>query len=62
MEANLDAGNKKGPIDELLKFSCTKIHCKKSLTIFPSRAGISLTKLSLAGKNLIIPRLGEFGQ
>jgi hypothetical protein len=31
------------------------IHCKKILTIFPSPAGMSLTKLSLAGKNLIIP-------
>jgi hypothetical protein len=37
------------------------IHCKKSLTIFPSPAGMSLTNLSLAGKNLIIPGQGEFG-
>jgi hypothetical protein len=36
-------------------------HCKKFLTIFPSLAGMSLTKLSLAGKNLIIPGQGEFG-
>jgi hypothetical protein len=28
---------------------------------FPSPAGMSLTKLSLAGKNLIIPVQGEFG-
>jgi hypothetical protein len=26
-------------------------HCKNSLAIFPSPAGMSLTKLSLAGKN-----------
>jgi hypothetical protein len=35
---------------------------KKSLSIFPSPAGMSLTKLSLAGKILIIPGQGEFGQ
>jgi hypothetical protein len=34
---------------------------KKRLTIFPSPAGMSLTKLSLAGINLIIPGQGEFG-
>jgi hypothetical protein len=31
------------------------------LTIFPSQAGMSLTKLYLAGNNLIFPRQGEFG-
>ncbi len=31
------------------------------LTIFPYPAGMSLTKLSLAGNNLIIPDHGEFG-
>ncbi len=35
------------------------LHCKKSLAIFPSPAGMSLTKLSLAGNNLIIPGHGE---
>jgi hypothetical protein len=29
-------------------------HCKKSLAIFTFPAGMSLTKLSLAGNNLII--------
>jgi hypothetical protein len=38
------------------------MHCKKGLSIFPSPGGMSLTKLSLAGKNLIIPGQGEFGQ
>jgi hypothetical protein len=38
------------------------IHCKKRLAVFPSPAGMSLTKLSLAGNNLIIPGHGEFGQ
>jgi hypothetical protein len=38
------------------------VHCKKRLAIFPSPAGMSLTKLSLAGNNLIIPGQGEFGQ
>jgi hypothetical protein len=31
------------------------LHCKKRLAVFPSPAGISLTKLSLAGNKLIIP-------
>ncbi len=39
-----------------------KLHCKKLLAIFPSPAGMSLTKLSLAGNNLIIPGQGEFGK
>jgi hypothetical protein len=30
--------------------------------IFPSPAEMSLTKLSLAGNNLIIPGQGEFGK
>ncbi len=29
------------------------VHCKKRLAIFPPPAGMSLTKLSLAGNNLI---------
>jgi hypothetical protein len=37
-----------------------QVHCKKRLAIFPSSAGMSLTKLSLARKNLIIPDQGEF--
>ncbi len=32
-----------------------RIHCRKRLTLFPSPAGMSLTKLSLVGNNLIIP-------
>ncbi len=35
---------------------------KKRLSIFPFPAGMSLTKLSLTGKNKIIPGQGEFGQ
>ncbi len=37
------------------------LHCKKTLAVFPSLAGISLTKLSLPENNLIIPGQGEFG-
>jgi hypothetical protein len=37
-------------------------HCKKRLTIFPSPAGMSLSKLSLDLKNYIIPAQGEFVQ
>jgi hypothetical protein len=36
------------------------LHCKKSLKIFPFPAGMSLTKLSLAGKNFIISGQGEY--
>jgi hypothetical protein len=36
------------------------IHCKKGLAVFPSPAGMSLTKLSLAGNNSIFPGQGEF--
>jgi hypothetical protein len=28
-----------------------KVHCKKRLSIFPSPAGMSLTKLSMGGNN-----------
>ncbi len=35
------------------------LHCKKRLDVFPSPAGTSLTKLSLAGNNYIIPGQGE---
>jgi hypothetical protein len=38
------------------------VHCKKRLSIFPSPAGVSLTKLSLAGINLIIHGQGEFSK
>jgi hypothetical protein len=34
-----------------LKEENFRVHCKKGLMIFPSPAGISLTKLSLAGNN-----------
>jgi len=37
------------------------LHCKKRSPIFPSSAGMSLAKLSLAGNNLIIAGQGEFG-
>jgi hypothetical protein len=43
-------------------FDQVSILCKKSLSVFHSPAGMSLTKLSLAGKNLIIPSQGKFGQ
>jgi hypothetical protein len=37
------------------------LHCKKGFASFPSPAGKSLTKLSLARSNLIIPGQEEFG-
>jgi hypothetical protein len=39
-----------------------RLHCKKWLLIFPSLAGMSLTKLSLAWNNKIIPGQWEFGK
>jgi hypothetical protein len=36
------------------------VHCKKRKEFSVPAAGMSLTKLSLAGKNLIIPAQGEF--
>ncbi len=38
-----------------------KLHYKKRFAIFPSPAGMSLTKLSLDGNNLIIPAQRGFG-
>ncbi len=38
------------------------IHCKKRLAVFPSQAGMSLTKLSLGGNNKLFPGYGEFGK
>ncbi len=40
--------------------SQSKLHCKKKVSGFPSPAGVSLTKLFLAGSNWIIPSKGEF--
>jgi hypothetical protein len=37
----------------------TVVHCKKKLAVFPSAAGMSLSKLSLAGNNFIIPEARE---
>ncbi len=39
--------------------NCGTVHCKKELAIFPSPAGMSLTKLSLAGKKLNYSRPGR---
>jgi hypothetical protein len=46
---------------ETLGINDSFIHCKKRTSIFPSPAGIPLSKLSLAGKNLIIPGQRVFG-
>ncbi len=43
-------------------FQFSSLHCKKMLPVFPSPGGVSLTKLSLAGNNLIFPGQGEFDQ
>jgi hypothetical protein len=36
-----------------------KLHCKKKLAVFLSPAGMSFTKLYLAGNNLIFPGQGK---
>jgi hypothetical protein len=42
--------------------SSLQVYTVKRLAIFPSPAGMSLTKLSLTRKNLTIPVQGEFGK
>jgi hypothetical protein len=54
-----------GAIERVLDsipLSFLNIHCKKGYRFSPSPAGMSLTKLSLAGSNLIIPGQREFGK
>jgi hypothetical protein len=46
--------------DTCCTFHC-KVHCKKRCAVFPSAAGMSLTKISLYGSNIIIPNQGQFG-
>ncbi len=41
------------------EFPSLSVRLKKRLPISASPAGMSLTKLSLAGNNLIIPRWGR---
>jgi hypothetical protein len=53
-------GFKREEGSETLFFGSTTLHCIKKLSFFPSPAGMSLTKLSLAGNNLIIPGQEEF--
>jgi hypothetical protein len=45
----------------MLKKYFVVLHCKKRLPIFLTPSGMSLTKLSLAGKKIIIPGQEEFG-
>jgi hypothetical protein len=44
----------------LIGMDILHVHCKKRLTINPSPAGMSITKLSLAGNIFVIPGQGEF--
>jgi hypothetical protein len=43
----------------LILYTISRLHCKKRLASFPSPAGMSLTKRSLAGNNLIISTARE---
>jgi hypothetical protein len=47
----------KSPSLELLVFASPHLHCKKSFSIFPSPAVMSLIKLSLFGNNDVIYEL-----
>jgi hypothetical protein len=58
VDQRLDRGSAKDITSDRHRF----LHCKKRLSIFPSQAGMSLTKFSLAGNNLIIPGQGELGK
>ncbi len=40
----------------VLNIKQVRLHCKKELAIFPSSAGMSLTKLFLGGNNLVFSR------
>ncbi len=42
------------------RYRYVQVHCKKGLAVSSSAAGMSLTKLSLAGSYKIIPGKGEF--
>jgi hypothetical protein len=55
-------GSLRRSINQRIYHLCYTVHCKKILAVFPSPAGMSLTKLSLAGNNLIISGQGEFGK
>ncbi len=57
-----DGGHGQGKRKDKKQLICPILHCKNSLAIFLSPAGMPLTKLFLAGKNLINPGQGEFGQ
>jgi hypothetical protein len=48
-------------LDLIKRYSIHIMHCKKRLLIFLSPAGMSQTKLSPVGNNLINPDQGEFG-
>jgi hypothetical protein len=45
--------------DQRSNSSSLALHCKTRLAVFPSPAGMSPTKLSLVGNNLIMPRWGR---
>jgi hypothetical protein len=47
---------------EVFRYHLRSVHCKKRFAVFPSPAGMSLTKPSLAENNLIIAAQGEFGK
>jgi hypothetical protein len=54
------SSNSSKKIHGFLSLFFSRWYTVKKVTIFPSPAGMSLTELSLAGNNLIIPAQGEF--
>jgi hypothetical protein len=55
-------GKKVSKLKSIAELGRFTVHDKKRLATFQSPAGMSLTKLSMAGNNLIIPAQGEFGK
>jgi hypothetical protein len=49
------------PAPAMQGYMSQTLHCKKGYLFFPSPAGMSLTKLSLAGNKVIVPGQGDFG-
>ncbi len=62
MDGNYDRGHRTKTEESMIGAQSmeTIIHCKKRLSIFPSPAWMSLTKLSLAGNNIKVHKIDNF--
>jgi hypothetical protein len=57
---DFSAGKKPFLLTNKLEIRYGYLHCIKRLAIFPSPAGMSISKLSYARHNFFIPGQGEF--